>query len=459
MGSGGERSAATTEAQPRIGLLFLGRKRPGFDPEWGGAMSGRVRRATQDLNCYEPDVEIVDDSTLKQALRSCREHDVDAVVTLQTTMSDARLARTLCQEWPEPVVLWATPENPEGSMISSCSLVGIHNWASNLFHHQHGFEIVGGDPEDEATMAALRRSTRIVFAHRRLRRFRLGVIGGQAPGFYAMAPDANALHRTLGAQVQQFSLPQFLDELETIPEDEIATDVKRIERLGLPYRDAAPQDLQVASQLYLGLRGLCRTERLDAVALRCWPELPQKVGQWPYLGMSRLADEGIGIAMEGDGDGALAAAIGRLLGFGPCFLTDWLEHDDRTITFWHPGNIPLSMAPPLGRPGSPRLARHFNNKKPLVVESTLPPDQPVTIVRLWNVESAYLITAFEGTTVDVRRELMGSQAVVETTNARPPELFDELCHAGMPHHVAVFYGRHRKTLRSWARLSGLKIVE
>ena len=44
---------------------------------------------------------------------------------------------------------------------------------------------------------------------RRLRTLRIGVIGGQAPGFFAMSADPFSIQQSLGAQVQTFSLVEF----------------------------------------------------------------------------------------------------------------------------------------------------------------------------------------------------------------------------------------------------------
>lgn len=444
--------------QPKVGVVFLGRKRAGFDMDWGKKMMERVRTSLGTLDWVEPSVNVVDDATMIAGVSECRAHGVEVIVALQTTMSDARLARTLCQQWPDPVVLWATPENPEGAMISSCSLVGIHNWASNLYHYGREFEIVNGAPEDAETKVALSRAIRLIAAKRRLSASRLGIVGGQAPGFFAMAPDANALYDHFGVQVQQYSLVRFIEMVNGIAEDAIAQDVEIVEAMGMPARDAEKSDLPTQSRLYLAMTKLIEEEGLDALALQCWPELPNAVGQWPYLSMARIADNGLGIAMEGDGDGALMGRVGSALGMGPCYLTDWLEHDEQRITFWHPGNIPFSLSPAIGSQGGPTLARHFNNKKPLVVESVMQSDQQVTVARLWNVRSSYRLTAFEGWTVAPTRELMGAHAVVAPSGHTPAALFDELCHQGMPHHVAVFFGNHEDTLRSWARMSGVTFV-
>ena len=61
---------------------------------------------------------------------------------------------------------------------------------------------------------------------------------------------------------------------------------------------------------------------------------------------SRLADEGYTLAMEGDHDGAVTLLLGRLMGCGVGYLSDWLEHDDKRITLWHQGEAPLSICTP-----------------------------------------------------------------------------------------------------------------
>jgi len=48
---------------------------------------------------------------------------VDVIVAIQPVISDGRLAPVLAQEWGHPLVLWATPEEQTGEMISGNSLV------------------------------------------------------------------------------------------------------------------------------------------------------------------------------------------------------------------------------------------------------------------------------------------------------------------------------------------------
>lgn len=444
----------------KVGLLFLGRKRPGFDMDWGAAMERQVRDAVRrsPFEVFEPPQKAVDDASLREIVAQCKEAEVDVIVLLQTTMGDGRLAPTLAQLWPHPPVLWATPENPEGDMISSCSLVGLHLWASTFRQMGSPFEIVYGGPETDGTLERLTDAVRLAATARKIHSARVGVIGGQAPGFFAMSADPVAVRVGLGVQVQTFSLLEFADVVNGFSDDEVFADVARVKAMGLEHKDTTDDDLPMASRLYLAMRWFLDAERIDALAARCWPEMPNTFGQWPYLGMSRLAEEGRAIACEGDADGALSAWIGESLGMGRCYLSDWLEHDDETITLWHGGAAPLSLSPPPGEPGAPQIARHFNNEKAAVLDAEIRPEIPVTICRLWRCDGEYRMAAREGRTFKPRRRLMGTHGLARLSDCNPGEWFEDLCREGMPHHVAVFQGAHADLLRRFARSSGIKWI-
>jgi L-fucose isomerase-like protein len=268
-----------------------------------------------------------------------------------------------------------------------------------------------------------------------------------------MGADPFSVHRGLGAQLQSYSLIEFSNVLNELKEEAVAADVAAVKALGLPHKDTTDDDLPMASRLHLTMRGFLENEHLDALAIREWPEMPNVFGQWPYLGVARLVEAGRAIGIEGDVDGALTAWIGESLGLGRCYLTDWLEHDHETITTWHGGAAPLSLC----EPGA-RLARHFNIKKPAVIEATIRAGRPATLVRLWRCEGQYFVTAREGETIRPRRHLMMTNGLVGLHRQDPGEWFEELCHRGMPHHLALFCGHHAAILRRFARMIGAEFV-
>ena len=445
--------------KPKVGVVFLGRRRPGFDMEWGKLMEQQVRGWVQksEFEIFESGEKVIDDASLRRVMSACAAAKVDAIVLLQTTMGDGRLAPTLAQLWPDPLLLWATPEKQEGDMISSCSLVGVHCWASVLRQMGHPFQLVYGGPDDAATQKQFREAVRLAVTVRRLKTARLGIIGGQAPGYFAMSADPFVVHLGTGAQVQTFSLIEFSNAANEISAEAVAADVAKFKSLGYPHKDTTDEDLPMASRLYLAMKFFLESENLDALTIREWPEMPNVFTQWPYLGVARLADEGHAVGIEGDADGALCAWIGENLGLGRCYLSDWLEHDEKTITLWHGGAAPMSMCESTGKPGGPRIAKHFNIKKPAVVEATIRAGMPITVYRFWRCDGKYILTAHEGETMKPKRHLMATNALAKM-NCNPREWFEDLCHAGMPHHVAVVQGHHAALFKRLARCMGMQVL-
>jgi L-fucose isomerase-like protein len=443
----------------KIGLVILGRRRPGFDMEWGKLIEAQTREmlGKTAFSIIDPGENAIDDASLRRVVAACESQKADAIMVLQPTMGDGRLAPTLVQLWPDPIILWATPEKPDGDMISSCSLVGAHCWASVLAQMGRSFELVYGAPDNKETHARFSEAVRMVSMIRRLRTSRLGIIGGQAPGYFAMSGDPFSIYQGLGTQLQTYSLLEFANVVNDAAAEEIAADVKKVKALGLPHKDTHDEDLPMASRMYLAMRSFMDTENLDALTIRDWPELPNTFGQWPYLGVARLADEGRAVGIEGDADGAMSAWIAENLGLGRCYLSDWLEHDLKTITLWHGGAAPFSMCEPVGTPGGPQIARHFNIKKPAVVEATLRAGMPITVFRFWRLNGKYLLTAREGKTLKPRRHLMATNALAEMEND-PHAWFEDLCHAGMPHHIAVVLGHHREFLKRLARVMRMEFL-
>ena len=401
----------------------------------------------------------VDDASLQDALAQLRAAGVNTLVVNQPTIGDGRLAPTIGQVWGDPVVLWATPERPGADKVTACALVGQHLFASLLRQLNRPFELVYGPTLAAPTKAALTDAARLVHTACALKRAKIGLVGSHVPGFSNLAVDPARLTATLGSQLVQLGLHEFIEATRAIDEARVKAEVEQIRALQLPSEEGiGDAELAVDARYSLAIGDLMSGNGLDALAIRCWPELPEVVGQWPYLAFARLASARQAVALEGDADGALGALVSELIGAGPSFITDWLAHDEHLITAWHPGMAPLQLCPAAGTPGGPRLSRHFNNRKPLCVDAELRAGMDVTLFRLWSCDGRYHLTAVEGRTEKLTQPLAGNSAGLRLERA-VPRWFDDLCHAGMPHHLAIAEGRHADRFRRLARLLRISFLD
>jgi len=443
-----------------IGVLIFGRKRPGFDQEWNKIIRERCLATLKKLGftCVGADSLVLDDETIHAAMDEIDRAGCQELIIIQPSITDGQFALTISQRWSGPVILWTTPERPGDGKVSSCALVGQHVWAS-IYRQAHvPFEFVYSNEKD--TDDDLLRAIALTGTVSRLRQSKIGVVGTHVPGFIDLAADPFLIRKTFGLQLHSLSLPQFIERVANVAEDAVKQDLLAVHKLGLTQGETnkpAPDDLlAVNSRFYLSMADLMKEMNLDALALQCWPELPNIVGHWPYFAISRLTGEAKAIAIEGDVDGGILSLMGNLLGVGPGFMTDWLEHDASTIFFWHPGMAPLDMCNAIGCEDGPTIGEHFNGARPFVVDGVLRADQPITVSRLWRCDNRYHMTAFEGRSVPPKRKVTGNTLLVEVDGEPVPVLFDRLIHAGMPHHVHLHYGTHAETFRRLARLLSIE---
>jgi L-fucose isomerase-like protein len=444
---------------PKLGLLIIGRKRPGFDIEWAKQIEAEALDTLNALGFGAvTKARAVDDATLREALAQLRAAGVNTLVVNQPTIGDGRLAPTIGQVWSDPVVLWATPERPGADKVTACALVGQHLFASLLRQLNRPFEIVYAPTNDAPTKAALTDAVRLVHTACAIKRAKVGLIGSHVPGFSNMAVDPARLTASLGAQLVQLGLHEFIEAARTMDDSRVKAEVEKIRALKLPAEEGIGEaEIATDARYSLAIEDLIEASGLSALAVRCWPELPDVVDQWPYLAFTRLASEHKAVALEGDADGALCSLISELIGAGPSFITDWLAHDQHTITAWHPGMAPFQLCPTIGTPGGPRLSRHFNNRKPLCVDAELRAGMEVTLFRLWSCDGRYHLTAVEARTEKLKQPLAGNSIGVRLERS-VPRWFDDLCHAGMPHHVSIAEGKHAEQLRKLARLLNIPFL-
>ena len=451
-----------SDSKKKIGVLVFSRKRPGFDQDWSQIVRTRSLGVLEALGMHPvgADTLVFDDPTIRTALISIQQAGCNALVIIQPSIADGQFAFSIMQQWSGPIVLWATPERPGDGKVSSCSLVGAHLFASIFRQGGHPFELVYGDAEDVSVEADLSRAISLVTTVARLRRSKVGVVGTHAPGFVDLSADPFLLRKEIGIQMLSLSLAQYIDRVNAVSKERVLQDVERVRELGLqasPGSDYAvsAETLETSSRYYLSLADLIQEAELDALTLQCWPELPNVFGHWPYLAVSRLTAEGNSVSIEGDVDAAIQSLMSRSLGLGTGFLTDWLEHDESSIFFWHPGMAPLDLCHAIGSNDGPTLGPHFNGARPFVVDGPLQSEQPVTVARLWRCDGGHHMTAFDGLAVQPRRKVSGNSLLVEVEDNRVRQRFDDLIHAGMPHHVTLYPGKSAETFRRLARLLGL----
>jgi len=463
----------------KVGLVHLDRKRPWptcQNPETGREWSVDMKTKMLELLADTPftlftthqHVTINDDRSLRAAVELCRTEKVDVLLAIQPTISDGRLAPVLSQEWGPGLVFWASPEEQTGEMISGNSLVGTHLMAASIRQLGGLCEIVYNNLNWAKAKQSLLNAVYVAFATRYMKRTKLALIGYQAPGFVDFHPNPFQMCRQFGSILQQVGMTEYIaTALHTITEEEVAADIAKVKELNLPFKavdtgfGVEEHELSQASRHYLAMKKYIYDDNFDALAIRCWPELPgpQGLGAWSYMALARLATEGFPVACEGDVDGALSCLLGKLLGAGVVYLSDWLEHQDNLLTLWHGGMAPLQLSESVGSVLGPCISRHFNNRQLGCLDATIKIGIPLTIYRLWVFENRYHLLVLEGKSLPPQRHLLGNNGLVAVDGVDLEAGFPAWVRLGFPHHVCVVRGHHKRRFLDFATNCNVVIVK
>ncbi len=222
-----------------------------------------------------------------------------------------------------------------------------------------------GSPDSEWFLSRFRLTLDALRGVRVLREGRVLWLGGPAPGFFAF--DAVP---TTGLMVEKADLSELWAALEAIPDSQVGDVLANFDEP----TDYPKDELWMTVRLELALAQLA--QGFDGVAIREWPEIPEKLGVMAYSAMARLADQGYTWAPEGDlmglaGQLALQAVSGQ-----PAILLDLSHLSQRGLMLWHGGEAPRAWAN-----GPTRLIAHFNRGCPAVRDMALKAG-PVSGLRL-----------------------------------------------------------------------------
>ena len=308
---------------------------------------------------FTPSVSASDLETSQKAAGELSEAGLDFLLIQHTTFATGDLLTPLLHAARRAGV-WALPESSGGrgdtGPLPLNALCGLNMTMSFLDHP----EVAKREPVKwfygEAgsswfrsrllpTLAALRGLRAIEGA-------RILQIGGTAPAFYGIEERPELASVT----VETKELAELFERAAAVPGEEAAA---RAEAWAQEEVLEAPlEHLQNAARIDMVLNKMAQEGDYHALALRCWPELPDACGAMACAAVGRLGDREIPAACEGDVMGALSMLALQGMSALPTILMDLSDVDgeDDSLLFWHCGNAPRAWA----GEGGTRLTTHFN---------------------------------------------------------------------------------------------------
>lgn len=313
-------------------VLFV----PAFRTLFRGSRLGLEEGMAKTLECLEPRLgfqlvraPVVSsyEEASRVAYRAVAEGIELVVVGLVTFVTGEVLEPLL--RLPIPKVLWAVPEVKQEGPLSQNALCGL-NLALSLPYLKPPAKWLYGPAEERFLEQALRTTFKALGGLRVLRGARLLWLGGPPPGFAAFAEEPST-----GASVERIELETLFEAWHEVPKDELEEECS----YWRAFSCMADEALEATARLVVALRHLA--QGYDGVALRDWPEIPERLGVVPSAALARLADEGFTFAPEGDLMGLLSQLVLEAVGGGKAILLDIVVAEGRALQLWHGERRPL----------------------------------------------------------------------------------------------------------------------
>ena len=390
-----------------------------------------------------------------QARRFKRE-GVDALVLHFATFPAGAVIPALARELDVPFLLLANPETPSpDGVLEQNSFCGA-NMASHVLRKlgRRSRFVWGGAAE---TAAAVAPALRPLACAARLRGAKVGLVGGRVPGFYTSSFDEMRLQATFGVAVEVLDLLEVAELARRLP---AVAGVDTLRGCAAQVNNVTDKELSLAGNLLQTLRSTADKYALDALAVRCWPELPDCYGIAPCAVLGALNDAKLPTSCEGDVLGAVTMLAQRSLADGGTpFFADLIafDHGTNTGVAWHCGAAPPSLC---RRFEETTLRKHMRvdggDKKGVTNDFPLKAGR-VTMAQLNETPAGYQMLIAAGTALDTEGFVRGNPLRIKFDGPMRT-LVDTIMEAGFGHHYSLIHADLKEPLADFCALLDIKPI-
>jgi L-fucose isomerase-like protein len=312
----------------------------------------------------------------------------------------------------------------------------------------------------EKAMPELTKNLKALSAVKTLKNLRVGSFGGRVPGFYTSNFNELKAWEKFGTEIENVTLLELVKLAESMTEKDFANHLATVKGK-CDTEEVSEDELNKASALYAAFLKLAEKYKLEAVAVRCWPEFGDLYGIAVCHVLSCLTENGLTAACEGDIYGAIAMKLAEKLTGSKAFFCDMISFDEdgNTGIFWHCGAAPSSLC---GQNNCPALKKHSivdgGGKKGISCEFPLK-EGPVTVLRLGENEyGEFRLLSISAEALPTDQMLKGNPVKVRfESNAK--EIAETLIEEGFEHHFALIHGDIEKELEIFAKLLDLELIQ
>ena len=364
----------------------------------------------------------------------------DLIVLQNITFANAAYASEVLHRFQCPLLLWTLREPViDGGRLRLNSLTGAFSAANAIRQFRsEPFEYVFGGPEEEEVIQKVTDTVQAASVYFKMHHMKMAAIGHTPEGFgFGRALDLDMLEK-FGVHLESVEARELIQMAQSYTYDECEEYLKDAAGRMKGLEETPEKNRMDFAKLYKAYETYVRTNQIDALASRCWPDFFTAFGTPVCAVLAMLNDLHIAASCEADTYGALSMYIGMQLSRQAVFFGDPVSMDekDNTVTFWHCGTAACSLA---REDTKAKVGVHCNRKIGPTLEFGCRPAKEVTIFRIGRMpDNTYRFFIAGGEALDCDQQFSGTSVVVKTkTNAK--DMIEQAVLEGWEPHFVVIY--------------------
>ncbi len=407
-----------------------------------------------DENTYVPDEMLLTIDKLTAYLEGI---EPDLLIVQNLTFANAAYMSEVLRRFDRPVLLWTLREPViDGTRLRLNSLTGAFSAGNIINEFGRKFEYVFGSPDEKQVQRKIKAVFACVKVMKQMRSLKLLQVGHTPQGFgFGRALDADML-KTFGVTLSSIEARELIENAKSYTADEIAPYLEDAKEIICGLEKIEEKNVEDFARLYKAYKEYTEQNGIEALASRCWPDFFTAFGTPVCSVLGILNDLGVECACEADAYGALSMYIAAKLTKKSAFFGDpvSLDESENTITFWHCGMAPCSLA----REDTGACAGvHCNRKIGPTLEFGCKEEPKVTIFRIGRKpDGTYRLFCTEGKALDKPRQFFGTSIVVETLNPCSG-IINKAVKDGWEPHFVVAMGGISEEIKILGNLLGIEV--
>ncbi|MBR6940878.1 MAG: fucose isomerase [Clostridia bacterium] len=383
----------------------------------------------------------------------------DLVIVQNLTFANGAYMSEILHAFDCPVILWTLREPViDGTRLRLNSLTGAFSAANAAMGFGRRFVYVFGSPDEKDTAEKIACAVSAAKVKKAMNSLHLLQVGHTPQGFgFGRALDIDML-KYFGVTVESIEARELIEKAKSFSDGDVAPYLEDAKKRICSLDSIDSKNVRDFARLYKAYSDYVKENNIGALASRCWPDFFTSFGTPVCSVLGILNDLGIPSACEADSYGALSMYIASFFAGGSVFFGDPVSLDEKenTLTFWHCGMAPCSLA----REDTGACAGvHCNRKIGPTLEFGCKESDYATIFRIGRLpDGSFRMFAAKGRVPDKPKQFYGTSIVVETENP-VREMVEKAVGDGWEPHFAVAPADIYGEIRALGTMLGIEVCE